>query len=513
MRSFPIVLILLLLAGNVSGQSEREVRDFERALIAGTLTELTEFSSEQAPLDDFRIFDQSVLLYAARNFDRDRLAVIIDGHDSLDIVDDTGTTAVMHALMAGRVENALLLFQHGASLEGVNDQGYSVRVLAEELGMEFGPEYATAFPALPVPSEDANEILLLAAEAGDMALIEWALTLGADLAAQARNGLQAAHLAALGGHAEVFDSLLSHAMAPSAWSVLPGTSGDLSVIDFVIAGEGGGDRSRAVTMLRRAAASASLSPIIEAGLPQFRGAMARVGYDGAQIAEALGVAPPTPLVIDIPASGRAGGPTAEDWRALQRFLHERGLYDAEIDGVVGRGTLRGVILHVLVEHVPALIDGTEAARLLAGDTTQGAEGTFGWVQLWRLDGMTERWASGTLSSGPRRDQAVQGFTTILPPGASPSSARLGPGTILLYSDAPQITQPPRTGQLALTLLPEGAELGAHFSLSVPVHGTTLSAQIFDSRIVYQWGLTGRRYEIEETILLPDRLQRLLEANQ
>lgn len=481
----PLLFSILLCT---TGTNYAFADSFEQTALTGSLRELANFSAEIAPLNDVRIFDQLSLIYAARNFDPDRLEVIIQSHTALDIADETGTTAVMHALMAGRIKNAQLLHDRGASLEGINNQGYTVRWLAEEAGLpDFGPAYETSLSGPTVDHEDANKLLLLAAEAGDTTLVDWALSLGADLSTQAANDLQAAHLTALGGHEQTFDHILSHEAAPTEWATLRNaeTFGEVfTVADFIIAGEGGGDHNRADHMLIRALQDSTLAAQIRENQDRYREAMLAIGYPVDMVVTHFGAPELPSWSIGIPAWGSARGGTPEEWRQLQRFLADEGLYTSGIDGNPGRGTLRAIVMHT-AKHLPDLIERVDIVQdLVTAPEPQNAK----WLTAagrWHLalaEDETGLPLGYTLT--PRDSMRPTGRIELVPQG---QSYRFRPFDGRSYgSDLIQFTySDPEQDHIAW--------------LNMPVLGATLQAIFYEDRFTYELQGVTRQYTATEDV--------------
>lgn len=164
----------------------------------------------------------------------------------LDARDEQGYSAVMRALEHGRVDNALALFEFGASLSGVANDGHTVRTLAEQIGLkEFGAEQQSVF-SFQVRQRDADLLLLKAAEAGDLPTVEFALANGASLSAKAKNGWTALMFAGLARHEDVLEFLFSQ----NAGTVNLLTY-EVSGVDLVTAILASGDNSRHWSAIER----------------------------------------------------------------------------------------------------------------------------------------------------------------------------------------------------------------------------------------------------------------------
>lgn len=486
------VVVFSTVSSEVDAQASED--SFTQVALTGSLNDLADFSAEIAPLNEVRILDRLSLIYAARNFEPDRLEVIMKSHTSFDIVDDSGTTAVMHALMAGRVENAKLLYERGASLSGVNDRGYTVRVLAEEVGLpDFGPEYPVSFPSPGVDPEDANQLLLLASEAGDTPLIDWALSLGADLSTRADNGLQAAHLAALGGHEETFDHILSHVEAPREWATLRNASTEgqvFTVADFIIAGEGGGDHERAGRMLTRALQIPSLADRMSDYRDRYRDAMMTIGYPLDVVVVHFGAPalPPWDIGLPINSYSQFGG-SPDDWRALQRGLARKGLYTGAIDGIPGRGSLRGIVFHT-AQNLPTLLERVETMhQVLALDP--GILGT----EWERLSWDDDRW-SLSAPIGLHEGRVAEGRYTLDVPQNLDKNwnlSRVPLGQRYVYYNEDGV----KSWFVEFTLGAPDKEYFAH--LRMTVFGRQLLAAFYEDRFTYQLQSVTRTYTSTEDV--------------
>ena len=437
---------------------------------------------------------EPVLVFATRNFGVDKLEAVAGCHDSLDIVDDDGTTAVMHALMAGRIENAKLLHELGASLDGINDEGYSVRVLAEEAGLDdFGPVYPTELSGPKVDREDANLLLLQAAEAGDIGLVDLALSLGADLDAAADNGLQVAHLAALGGHEDAFDYVLSHDAAPSRWATFSGENTGyetLSLVDFIIAGEGRGSHERAGRMLARAMEIPAVRELTSSDSRRYRDALIAVGYPLEIVTRFFDVPELPEWEADIPYSSDGEGGTVSEWKSVQRFLNEEGLYSAGIDGIPGRGSLQAIIFHV-ADRLPTLLERVTKMR----DVTNLSDDALS--AKWKLMvANSDQWQLTQVVSVDGIDRPV-GYYLVLPEGnGRETELSLGtPGIRFGYRSSDG-------GEPAQTLIEYAVASNDEdhvSSLQMQVFGQELAARFYEDRFSYQLQTVTRMYSSSEDV--------------
>lgn len=243
----------------------------------------------------------------------------------LDRLDGEGYTAIMRALEAGRADTASTLKALGASLEGVSVDGYSVRGLAEMIGLaDWGPDLSRR------PRRELEASLLIAAEIDDWPLAEFALKAGARPDARAENGMNVTLIAAWNNNAEFLEALAAY-----GGGTLP--AGRQTVLDPVeaalIGGEGNPPEKTLATL--RILRTSYHGPLDESGIRY------------AALARKLSLAPEIrtyfpPDVRD--ASGFFRTPVPLDprngWASIQESLAQLGLYDMGIDGMPGPGTRR-----------------------------------------------------------------------------------------------------------------------------------------------------------------------------
>lgn len=259
----------------------------------------------------------------------------------LDATDEQGYTAVMRALEFGRVENAKTLQRFGANLSGISDDGYTVRLLAQQIGLDdFGRSYESSF-SFQFGQKDADVLLLRAAETGDVLGVKFALENGADIDARSQNGWSAPMLAALGGHARTFEALFDEALLNSVDLSVEVDGVDL--ISAMLVGQGGNNTNNVRRMLRRVQSKHSGLLISSEGA--YRALATKLDYSAEVIAVFPVVYEPLPpLETDIPI-GRPG--SLENWIEVQSILKAAGVYEGELDGKPGPQTQRALYAYYL----------------------------------------------------------------------------------------------------------------------------------------------------------------------
>lgn len=272
---------------------------------------------------------------AAMRGSPDTLAFLAAQGVDLNLKDAEGYTPVMRALQQARTDNALKLRELGASLEGITEDGYSVRVLAEVAGLEdFGPEPAA--PALQLSPDAADTILLKAAEFGDLDSVRFALDHGANVSARAANGWTPLMIAALGGHADIVRHLVTAGAAGEEDGPLPTVDGKLDAVVAALVGGAKREESRADELVCALSHARNLAH----DMPRYRAVASRLGYSDAFQDKHFPANDLPPLEIDLPYPRRGD---AAAWRALQSALRDKGLYQGTIDGVLGDQSL--IALH------------------------------------------------------------------------------------------------------------------------------------------------------------------------
>ncbi len=269
---------------------------------------------------------------AAMRGSPDTLAFLAAQGVDLNLKDAEGYTPVMRALQQARTDNALKLHELGASLEGITEDGYSVRVLAEVAGLEdFGPEPPP--PSLQLSPDAADTILLKAAEFGDLDSVRFALDHGANVSARAANGWTPLMIAALGGHADIVRHLV--AAEADEYGPLPTVDGKVDAMVAALVGGAKHDESRTDELVCAISHARNLAR----DMPRYRMVASRLGYSDAFQDKHFPTDDLPPLEIDLPYP--QGGDAAA-WRALQSALRDKGLYQGTIDGVIGDQTLIGL---------------------------------------------------------------------------------------------------------------------------------------------------------------------------
>lgn len=312
-------------------QEARETAHY--AIITGDTPLLDEALAGQTVFS--KATQRDLLTLAARQGAADMVRHLVEAGFDPDLTDAEGYSVIMRTLEAGQVEMAVLLRELGASLEGVTEDGYTVRLLAENAGLEdFGPVYPARLPN--VSQDDLDQMLLLAAEAGNLANVSFALDYGADPAARAGNGWNALMLAALGAKRAVVETLLRRA-PPEADMFL--TVGDgIDPVMAALIGEGAGQDAAAgavIDVLRDA-----WPEQVQDRLVLYRKTAHTIGYSDRFIEAHLSapaVPPPDVMLPGNLSSGRQG------WREMQAWLVQAGVDDLMIDGLPGKQTVEALL--------------------------------------------------------------------------------------------------------------------------------------------------------------------------
>lgn len=266
--------------------------------------------------------------------------ILVNGGIDPDVRDEAGYSPVMLALQFGRIDNAKKLHALGASLEGVTNDGYTVRLLAENVGLEnFGPAHPLN-PTLKISSEEADQILLYAAEAGDIDTVKFALDNGASVHAKANNGWTATMLAGLGGHKTILYTLILNGALE--FNGIYHAAKDVDLITAILVGEGGSNQKPSFVVESMLEFILKNNEVTKTSILKDRGTEYRA------ISEKMGY----PLfVLDIfPETYEAlprlssvipfGIPaTNENWKRVQKILNTKGFYKGGLDGDPGRGTM------------------------------------------------------------------------------------------------------------------------------------------------------------------------------
>ncbi|EKF39823.1 ankyrin [Nitratireductor indicus C115] len=389
----PLIVALVLINAAPAIAQVEAIRPESKACIAVStdqLEDLDEAVAEGMKLPSVTCDGRSLASIAAVRASPDVLEYLAFRRVDLEGADTQGYTPIMRALQAARVDNALKLRNLGVSLEGVTDDGYTVRVLAETVGLEgFGPEP----PGMDklFTREAASEILLSAAEAGNVEVAKMALANDADVSATAPNGWSAVMIAALAGRVDIVTLLVERgALGPSDEPLR--TVGE--AVDAVVAalvGKGNGDMAAVDAILEMIAAHKEL----DAKADLYRVIAARQGYEPDFIKRHFRESDLLPPEIDLPLGSSND---SESWARLQRVLEAKGLYEGAPDGIPGEGTLSA--LHgyfapmeetllrrsiTAMRRAQALYDttGRPFGRGYGKLTLQGAE----WLgQFWKMSG-------------------------------------------------------------------------------------------------------------------------------
>ncbi|WP_208980418.1 ankyrin repeat domain-containing protein [Stappia indica] len=343
----------ILTAQESISRSDAAVMAAARADDLDTLKQLAEAGLNLAAVEHA---GTNLATIAAMRGSPDTLAFLAAQGVDLNLKDAEGYTPVMRALQQARTDNALKLHELGASLEGITDDGYSVRVLAEVAGLEdFGPEPPP--PSLQLSPDAADTILLKAAEFGDLDSVRFALDHGANVFARAANGWTPLMIAALGGHADIVRHLVTAEADEDG--PLPTVDGKVDAMVVALVGGAKRDESSVDELVCSIVRTRNLSR----DMPRYRMVADRLGYSDAFLDKHFPADDLPPLEIDLPFP-----PTGEpaSWRALQSALRDKGLYQGAIDGVLGDQTL--IALHYSFQPLFERLvqrSATAAARALA----------------------------------------------------------------------------------------------------------------------------------------------------
>lgn len=315
------------------------------AIQLNDIGEMRQFVREAPSMGGMRVGERSVLMWAATDGSIEMLTYILPNFENLNQVDSRGYTALMQALEVGNFEHAKTLREAGASTSQVGADGYYARTLAELLGHEnFGDPVGPVMKAMT--REEANDILLRAAETGDVTALNFALRNGASTGrARAGNGWNAMMLAAVGGHAEAFGIILEQGKRKRTLDRLSRKVKGIGVLDAIFAGG---------SLLRPKVLHDMLEPLSVS--PHFRSDFAETKYRQLLLARPHEARTlrlfPAPFVThplaDLSAPPEIRNASASNsWRALQTMLSSQGLYTSTVDGKPGRGTLSGLYSYVL----------------------------------------------------------------------------------------------------------------------------------------------------------------------
>lgn len=325
-------------------ETEQQWMEVRMALIGQETDKVKALLAKNPQLLRADIDGMTLMTLAAVEGSPDILQYLHEQGADINAKDDYGYTAIMRALEYGQVENALKLKDLGATLDWVSDDGNSAAVLAEDAGLaDFAPPPAAAEPKLS--REELTQILLLAAEVGDIDSLKFALEQGASATATAKNGLRASMLAALGGHAEAFKLLgdknglwVSSEYYPGTTDLRPYEVDGIDEIQSILVGEGGGDHQNAIEML--AYVKKRYPERLSNTRHDYYTIAENIGYDQAVIDRFFELSyEPLPRLENPFPRGKA---TPEKWKKVQRILKDKGLYSGKIDGKPGAQTYAGL---------------------------------------------------------------------------------------------------------------------------------------------------------------------------
>lgn len=287
----------------------------------------------------FNITDRPILSYAAIEANPKAIVFLVKMGAALDFKDRDGYTAVMRALEHNRIDNFLELLELGASLDGVANDGMSVRVLAERIGLEqTGPEY-NSNPTLKIEKNEVNELLLAAAEAGDVLAIKFALKNSADIHAKANNGWTPIMLTALGKHWASYNFLVKEGALENGGHYKNRTK-KITLVQAILLGSkfdsGIGGFNALSKLSKRKDYSAQFED------ENLRRYVKNLGLQNKFLK--FFTIPAVPVVkLGILSSGDG---KAEEWKQIQVILSRANLYKGSIDGKPGAQTYRALYAYV-----------------------------------------------------------------------------------------------------------------------------------------------------------------------
>ena len=332
-----IALIVSISSFALANQQEWSVK-LTAAILQEDEEQIRQLVSETDDLNAVSSDDRSPFIDAVIQSTPSTIELLIELGFDPNLKDENGYTPVMHALQFGNIENAKKLESLGASLEGITSDGYTVRVLAENVGLEnFGPLYEPE-NNFKLTKEEANQLILYAAEIGDVEAVKFALKNQADIDVKAKNGWTPMMLAALGGHVDVFDIFVSDFFALDDFYY------DADGVDLVTAilvgnADGSDERSRSVEiMLSKIKTSFYFNKhnAPRSKIANYRTVSEKLKYPRFILDFFPESYKPEPkLETDIPIGIPS---TKENWKLVQKVLKDAGVYNGAIDGQPGKGT-------------------------------------------------------------------------------------------------------------------------------------------------------------------------------
>lgn len=373
-RSLAIGLALMLNAGQ--GAAQDAVPDFAaRALVAVEADDvdlLKEIVAGGADLASVESGGLNLVSIAAVRASPAMLAYLASQDVNIDLKDDEGYTPVMRALERARVDNALKLRELGASLEGVTNDGYTVRVLAEVAGLsDFGPE--PPLPDILLSQEAANELLLKAVEFGDVQTVRLALDNRADVSVKASNGWTPIMIAALAGRADIMKMLIQAGALGRASEPFYTVDGKVDAVVAALVGKGNREEGSVETILCDLFAHKRIS----ADNARYRAVATRLGFSDTFVDRLFPADDLRPLEIDLPY---VQTDDAASWRSIQDFLQEKRFYDGNVDGIPGNRTLAALYAY-FQPYEERLMQRGATAHARGRNSTESASSNAGYGQL------------------------------------------------------------------------------------------------------------------------------------
>ncbi|WP_208979755.1 ankyrin repeat domain-containing protein [Stappia indica] len=470
LMTLPHTAMPTAMAEDSISRSDAAVMAAARADDLDTLKQLAEAGLNLAAVEHA---GTNLATIAAMRGSPDTLAFLAAQGVDLNLKDAEGYTPVMRALQQARTDNALKLRELGASLEGITEDGYSVRVLAEVAGLEdFGPEPPP--PSLLLSPEAADTILLKAAEFGDLDSVRFALDHGANVSARAANGWTPLMIAALGGHADIVRHLV--AAEADEDGPLPTVDGKVDAVVAALVGGAKRDESRVDELVCAISHARNLAH----DMSRYRMVASRLGYSDVFQDKHFPTDDLPPLEIDLPFP-----PTGEpaSWRVLQSALRGKGLYQGTIDGVIGDQSL--IALHYTFQPLfERLVQRSATAAARAQEALAGGDRSSPYGEVGR--GISGETAYGQkLGSTPKPVYFAEGIDN--------RGRAAGDEITVTYQDASEDHQ----RRLQLSQQPDGSGFYQYFQTYIA--GGLFSAHVRGNSLTLSFN--GERPRIRHEVRL------------
>ncbi len=341
--AYLFICLLSLIVGSLhtNGQEIPIESEVLFSIQAGDAEKLEEIVEKGGDLRKLEINGKPIIFEAAVSPSAEIIRLLARENVSLNVVDDQGYSPVMAALKIGLIDNAVLLSKLGASLEGIAKDGMTVRVLAEQSGLNnFGPIYDAKLPPI-MTKQEANNLLLLAAEAGDWKAARFALKNEADVFAIAPNGWTPLMLAALGGHNDIVRQLLNVMGTFPDDVVAPDVDG-INVMHAILIGNAKRNKQAVASTLLDLKLKRPNLFADETG--ELKVLAERENYPK-NVVNLFRSARIKPVDTEMPKTENPELSTLSNWKAVQQILKSKGLYSGEIDGKPGKGTKRALFAY------------------------------------------------------------------------------------------------------------------------------------------------------------------------